>query len=54
MDYKLYNTGGGCCMNKKGCNKSSSQKLSTYDWLCDLPETQKDTDFVEVQFTPEM
>jgi cell fate regulator YaaT (PSP1 superfamily) len=50
MDYKLYNTGGGCCMNKKGCNKSSSQKLSTYDWMCDLPETQKDTDFVEVQF----
>jgi Uncharacterized homolog of PSP1 len=50
MDYKLHNTGGGCCMNKKGCNKSSSQKLSTYDWLCDLPETQKDTDFVEVQF----
>jgi cell fate regulator YaaT (PSP1 superfamily) len=50
MDYKLYNTGGGCCMNKKGCNKSSSQKLSTYDWLCDLPETQKDTDFIEVQF----
>ena len=50
MDYKLYNTGGGCCMNKKGCNKSSSQKLSTYDWMCDLPETQKDTDFIEVQF----
>ena len=49
MDYKL-NTGGGCCMNKKGCNKNSTQKLSTFDWMCDLPETQKDTDFVEVQF----
>lgn len=50
MDYKLHNTGGGCCMNKKGCNKNSTQKLSTFDWMCDLPETQKDTDFVEVQF----
>jgi len=49
MDYKL-NTGGGCCMNKKGCNRNSSQKLSTFDWMCDLPETQKDTDFVEIQF----
>ena len=48
MDYKLNN--GGCCMNKKGCNRNSSQKLSTFDWMCDLPETQKDTDFVEVQF----
>lgn len=37
-------------MNKKGCNRNSNQKLSTFDWLCDLPETQKDTDFVEVQF----
>ena len=37
-------------MNKKGCNRNSSQKLSTFDWMCDLPETQKDTDFVEVQF----
>lgn len=37
-------------MNKKGCNRNSTQKLSTFDWMCDLPETQKDTDFVEVQF----
>ena len=37
-------------MNKKGCNRNSSQKLSTFDWMCDLPETQNDTDFVEVQF----
>jgi cell fate regulator YaaT (PSP1 superfamily) len=48
MDYKL-NT-GGCQMNKKGCNRNSTQKLSSFDWMCDLPETQKDTDFVEVQF----
>ena len=48
MDYKL-NT-GGCQMNKKGCHRNSTQKLSTFDWMCDLPETQKDTDFVEVQF----
>ena len=37
-------------MNKKGCNNNSTQKLSTFDWMCDLPETQKDTDFIEVQF----
>ena len=48
MDFKLNN--GGCCMNKKGCNRNSTQKLSTFDWMCDLPETQKETDFVEVQF----
>ncbi|HLP05441.1 MAG TPA: regulatory iron-sulfur-containing complex subunit RicT [Paludibacter sp.] len=48
MDYKL--DIGGCRMNRKGCNRNSTQKLSTFDWMCDLPETQKDTDFVEVQF----
>ena len=37
-------------MNKKGCKGNSSHKLSTFDWMCDLPETQVDTDFVEVQF----
>jgi len=41
---------GGCRMNKKGCYRNSSKKLSTFDWMCDLPETQKDTEFVEVQF----
>jgi len=48
MEYKL--DIGGCRMNKKGCNRNSTQKLSTFDWMCDLPETQKETDFVEVQF----
>lgn len=48
MDFTL-NT-GGCCMKSGGCRCSSKQKLSTYDWLSDLPETVKDTDFVEVQF----
>ncbi len=37
-------------MNKKGCNRNSTQKLSTFDWMCDLSETQKETDFIEVQF----
>lgn len=40
----------GCGTNKKGCCRNTHQKLSTFDWLCDLPETQKDTDYVEVQF----
>jgi len=47
---KIHNTGGGCCMTKGGCCKTSTQKLSTFDWMSDLPETQADTDFVEVQF----
>jgi cell fate regulator YaaT (PSP1 superfamily) len=47
---KIHNVGGGCCMTKGGCCKSSTQKLSTFDWMSDLPETQADTDFVEVQF----
>lgn len=47
---QLQNIGGGCCMNKKGCQCNSNKKLSTFDWLCDLPETMKETDFVEVQF----
>ena len=51
MEYRLY-TGNdrGCCMNKQGCCYNSNKKLSSFDWLCDLPETVKDTDFVEVQF----
>ncbi len=48
MDFTLDN--GGCKMNKKGCCHNSEKKLSVYDWLCDLPETQDDCDFVEVQF----
>jgi cell fate regulator YaaT (PSP1 superfamily) len=47
---KIHKTGGGCCMTKGGCCKNSTQKLSTFDWMSDLPETQADTDFVEVQF----
>lgn len=48
MDMTL--NSGGCCMKKGGCNCRSKNKLGTYDWLSDLPETQKETDFVEVQF----
>jgi cell fate regulator YaaT (PSP1 superfamily) len=48
MDYSLDN--GGCRMNKKGCCRNSEKKLSVFDWLCDLPETQDDCSFVEVQF----
>lgn len=48
LDYTL-NT-GECRMNIRGCCRNTSKKLSVYDWLCDLPETISDTDFVEVQF----
>jgi cell fate regulator YaaT (PSP1 superfamily) len=37
-------------MNKKGCCKKQCNKLNTYDWLCDIPESGSATDYVEVQF----
>ena len=40
----------GCQMNELGCRRNSLLKLSTFDWLCDLPETVRETDLVEVQF----
>ena len=48
MDFKL-NT-GSCCMGKKGCSKIQNNKLNTYDWLCDVPDAENATDYVEVQF----
>ena len=48
MEYQLYN--GQYCMNSKGCCKKQGDKLNTYDWLCDIPESQYATDYVEVQF----
>lgn len=42
--------GCGCGSKGGGCCYTSHQKLSTYDWLCDLPDTHADTDYVEVQF----
>ncbi len=48
MEYRLDT--GGCRMNKKGCRNTTRQKLGVHDWLCDLPETISETDFVEVQF----
>ena len=48
MEYRLYN--GQCCMNSKGCCKKQDDKLNTYDWLCDIPESQEATQYVEVQF----
>lgn len=38
----------GC--SYKGFNLGSHQKLNSYDWLSDLPESQHETDYVEVQF----
>ena len=48
MDLKIYR---GCCgMSTKGCCKRQNNKLNTYNWLCDIPEAEKATDYVEVQF----
>ena len=49
-EYKYISNPCGCRMNKNGCAGNSLQKLAAFDWLCDLPETYSDTEFVEVQF----
>ncbi len=46
--YKLNPT--GFLMNIKGSSGVTIKKLNTFDWLCDLPEAQSSTDYVEVQF----
>jgi len=48
MEYKLNMS--GCCMKNKGCSGLKIKKLNTFDWLCDLPQAQELTDWVEVQF----
>ncbi len=48
MNFTLNNS--GCCMNTKGCCKRQNNKLNTYDWLCDIPESEQATNYVEVQF----
>lgn len=40
---------GECPLGKKRCCKSN-QKLSTHDWLYDIPDAEHATDFIEVQF----
>jgi len=37
-------------MGSKGCSKKQDNKLNTYDWLCDVPDAENATDYVEVQF----
>ncbi len=39
-----------CCPDKKGCCAHKLKKLNTFDWLYDLPEAQRLTDWIEVQF----
>ena len=48
MEYKLAQ--GNCGLKVCGCKKNSQQMLSVYDWLADIPETQQNRNFVEVQF----
>ena len=40
-----------CCRIKGKCYKAITQnKLNTYDWLGDIPDSEKDCEFVEVKF----
>lgn len=47
---KFVQNTGGCPLERKGCCKKYDQKLSTHDWLCDIPDAEYATDYVEVQF----
>ncbi|MDP4277055.1 MAG: regulatory iron-sulfur-containing complex subunit RicT [Bacteroidota bacterium] len=48
MEYHLDKN--GCYCRKKVISAQKLKKLNTFDWLCDIPEAQKLTDWVEVQF----
>jgi len=45
----IQNTGAAGAICCRGCSKVTN-KLNNYDWLNDVEEAQKATDFVEVQF----
>lgn len=40
----------GCCKKNKTSCFVANKKLMVYNWLNDLPETEKESDLVEVQF----
>lgn len=48
MDYQLENK--TTALVKCACEGCHRQPLSTYDWLCDIPDLSQDGGFVEVQF----
>ncbi len=48
MEYQLENKTTSLC--KSACNGCHQQPLSTYDWLCDIPDLAEEGGFVEVQF----
>jgi cell fate regulator YaaT (PSP1 superfamily) len=47
-EYRLYN--GECRMNSRGCCRRQANKLNCYNYFCDIPESEFETDLVEVQF----
>ncbi len=50
MEKKYRLQTNGFLMNIRGSSGVTLKKLNTFDYLCDLPEAQQATDFVEVQF----
>lgn len=50
MEENMTLNDGSCRLNKKGWTRNSALKLSVIDWMCDLPETISQTEYVEVQF----
>ena len=49
MEFK-YMAAACCSMSSKSCSRKQDNKLNTYNWLHDIPEAVKSTDYVEVQF----
>lgn len=41
---------GGCSKKSRCACTKGTHKLEVFDWLCDLPEAQQETQMVEVQF----
>ena len=37
-------------MTPRGCKHTGARKLTVFDWFSDLPETIRETDYIEVQF----
>lgn len=50
MEDKFTLNNEACQFSAAGCRRNSAHMLPVTDWLCDLPESIKETDLVEVQF----
>ena len=50
MNDKFTLNNEACQFSERACRRNSAHMLPVTDWLCDLPETNDESDLVEVQF----